>query len=172
MTQGMAQEVHGARWLLLVCAATFLLAACDEQPAPFFKGGSNAVIDRVGKSDGGSKDSAAQPADAAASVDIKGVAEKGPAPDAGQPWVKILSPLDKSTVKNPVTFTISSHKVAQVQILVDNWALSQPWDPSKSNTLTYKFTGVNFLRKVLLQGFDAAAAKVAKHEITITVTNP
>jgi len=171
MAQGKAQEVRGARWSILVCAATFLLAACDEQPAPFFKGDRGAQ-DSAGMSDSHSKDSVAQPADAAISVDVKGIAEKGPPHDAGQPWVKILSPLDKSTVKNPVTFTISANKVAQVQILVDNWALSQPWDPSKSNTLTYKFTGVNFVRKVLLQGFDAAAAKVAKHEITITVTNP
>lgn len=85
------------------------------------------------------------------------------------PWVKIVSPADKATVKNPVTFTVAANKVATVRIFADKWPLSAAWDPATKTTLSYTFNGLNFARTVELFGYDGAGKELAKQTITITV---
>jgi 3D (Asp-Asp-Asp) domain-containing protein len=87
------------------------------------------------------------------------------------PYVRILQPLDGATVKNPVTFTIEAKEVAKVRIFADAWPLSEAWDPKTKTQLTYSFAGLDFKRKIDLEGHDATGVKLASHSIQITVSN-
>jgi len=87
------------------------------------------------------------------------------------PWVRILQPPNGSTVKNPVSFVIQASEVAAVRLFADAWPLSGAWDPKTKTELTYTFNGLDYERKIDLEGYDAAGAKVASQTIRITVSN-
>ncbi len=88
------------------------------------------------------------------------------------PWVKIVSPADKATVKNPVTFTVAANKVATVRIYADKWPLSAAWDPATKTTLSYTFNGLNFARTVELFGYDSAGKELAKIDSLAGILSP
>ncbi|MBN2723170.1 MAG: hypothetical protein JXR95_03770 [Deltaproteobacteria bacterium] len=103
---------------------------------------------------------------------IEDIIENDALPDGDiteNPSVEILSPSDGSSVENPVIFTIGYNDVATVQILADDWPLSDPWDPAVNTSLTYTFSGTGYARNIVLQGFDSNGSVVASDSIVITI---
>lgn len=92
-----------------------------------------------------------------------------PEPDPDTPTVKILSPTDGATVDPTVDFSIAAEHVATVQIKIDDWPLSDPWDPASSTTLTYTMNGTGMTREVILYGYDSNGAEIAQDTISIDV---
>lgn len=86
--------------------------------------------------------------------------------------VQILAPEDGAVVSNPVTFQVETSGVAMVQILAEDWPLSEPWDPAAQDTLVYMFEGVGFERRIVLLGFNENDEEVARHELRMTVESP
>lgn len=95
--------------------------------------------------------------------------DTSPEPNPITPTVSILSPNNGATVENPVDFSIAAEHVSTVQIKVDDWPLSEPWNPTSSTTLRYTFNGTGTPREVVLYGYDGSGAEVARDTISITV---
>ena len=92
--------------------------------------------------------------------------------DTSNADVSFISPVDGATIPNPAIFEIeATGGVATVQIKVDDWPLTQPFDPSVTNPFTYDFVGTGFQRKVVLEGYSAAGSLVASQTIHITVAD-
>lgn len=98
--------------------------------------------------------------------------EPEPEPDPITPKVKILSPANGATVEPRVEFSISAEHVAKVQIKVDDWPLSDPWDPQAQTTLTYSLNDTGSMREVILYGYNSSGTEIARNKISIRVELP
>lgn len=151
-----------------IAAALFLLAAACGDDGP-----SHPSADAMITIDLPTADAPTTPPTDGPKPKLDGPGPKADAPVVvdmpNGPWVKIVSPADNATVKNPVTFTIAANKVATVRIYADKWPLSAAWNPATKTTLSYTFNGLGFARTVELFGYDGAGKELAKQTITITV---
>ncbi len=87
------------------------------------------------------------------------------------PYVKITSPVDGTTVKNPVTFTFVAQNVSTVRFFADSYPLGSAFDPTGKDSFTYTFSGVGYERNILLEGYNLSGETVASDSIRITVIN-
>ena len=172
--------------LLSTCVALALAltwAACEESPSPFKQQDGKVGTELGVQLDGMAVDAPQKQPDGpkadgpVTKADIN-VPTDGPVttPDANTPWVKIVSPKNNATAKNPVTFTIAANKVAQVELFANPdpstmFSLGAAWDPKTKTTLTYKFNYVSYKRHIVLLGYDSTKTQIAKDEIYITVSN-
>lgn len=163
----------------IYCVAALLsalaLSACEETPRPH-QGADLGAPDGASGGDGPAVTGdgpVTAPDGAPAKQDSAGPADSAPPkPDAGdKPWVKFVSPKNKTTVKNPVTFTVAAHKVATVRIYANQWPLSAAWDPKTKTTLSYKFNYTSYERLIELFGYDKNGKQLAKDVIRIWVSS-
>jgi hypothetical protein len=85
--------------------------------------------------------------------------------------VSIVFPGDGAFVPNPVTFRFAAGGgVVAVWFEADGWPLQRDPLPADAGEYTYEFTGVNFVRHVVLSGRDAGGATVATDEVDFTPT--
>lgn len=91
------------------------------------------------------------------------------ASDAAQPWVTIVYPTQGAQVANPVTFLFEAGGGVQtVWFEVDGYPIQTDPIPVAQGSHTYKFTGVNTPRHVVLQGRDLSNTPVASDEVDFT----
>ena len=93
---------------------------------------------------------------------------------ASKPWVKIISPKNNSTVKNPVVFTIAANKVDLVQLFANPnpstyFSLGPAWDPKTKTTHTYKFNYVSYKRHFVLIGYDSTKKELDRDDVYIMI---
>ena len=173
--------------LLSTCAVLTLAlawASCDEAPKPFQqkdgKAGAEAGVqlDVGGTSDGPVKQPDGAKADGPVTKPDSAIPTDGPVtkPDGSGAWVKIVSPKNNATVKNPVTFTISANKVAKVELFANPdpttmFSLGAAWNPKTKTTLTYKFNYTSYKRHIVLLGYDSSKKQIAKDDIYINISN-
>jgi len=166
--------------ILSICAALALTwAACEESPTPFQQKDGKAGAEAGVQMDvGGSADGpVTKPDGPVTKPDGQVTQPDGPVttPDALANWVKIVSPANNATVKNPVTFTVSaSATVAKVELFANPttmFSLGAAFDPKLKTTLTYKFNYTSYKRHIVLLGYDSSKTQIAKDEIYINITN-
>jgi len=88
------------------------------------------------------------------------------------PWVRITYPEEGQTVPNPVTFTFeTSEEVVWVWFECEGWPLQNDPIPAERGSHTYRFTGVNRQRDVILQGMDSNRNVIATDEVSFTPVN-
>ena len=122
-------------------------------------------------SDGGSSGGAA--ADAGV-VPLDGnstdVSPDAQATDAASPYVTITSPHDGDQVPNPVTFQFVAGGGVQTVWFEAEQAYPLQTDPIpvSQGSITYKFSGVNTLRHITVQGRDALSQTIATDEVSFT----
>jgi len=114
------------------------------------------------------------PDDTGAPDDTADPAETGAPPDTGEPqdvdpFVRFVRPADGATVENPVTFEVEARDVATVRITADGWTVCDAWDPTRTASCTYTFSGTGYARDVLLEGLGDGGAVLASDTLTITV---
>ncbi len=115
----------------------------------------------------GSVDGGEDSSDGGISVD----AEPNGTTDGGTdtPYVQIIFPQHGDEVPNPVTFEFAAGGgVVEVEFVCDDWPLQQEPIPAGETSYTYRFSGVNFERHVVLTGFDENGDPVAWDEVYFT----
>ncbi|MBI5536359.1 MAG: hypothetical protein HY898_26800 [Deltaproteobacteria bacterium] len=149
-------------WLALTALA---LSACGSEDAqnPWFAGHDAAA-------GGDSEPWGDATAEGKPESGSGGQAGDGAAPaDAGNPWVTIVSPKQGEKVANPVSFAFEAGGgVKTVWFEADGYPLQATAIPVAQGSHTYKFTGVNTQRHVVLQGRDQADQTVATDEVDFT----
>lgn len=95
----------------------------------------------------------------------------GPEDVSGGAWVRITFPEDGAEVPNPVTLRWEAGGgVAAVAFEADGWPLQRDPMPADLGAYEYSFTGVNYVRHVVLRGYDAGGVEVATDEVDFTPT--
>ncbi len=167
---------------LAIVALVACWAACDEAPTPFKHLDGQAGIEAGAQLDHGAADGPVKQLDSGVTdgpvTKPDTATPDGPVtkPDAAKAWVKIVSPKNNASVKNPVTFTVSaSSKVSKVELFANPnpstmFSLGAAFDPKVKTTLSYKFNYTSYKRHIVLLGYDGNKKQIAKDEVYITIT--